>query len=323
MDQPHIISIWSSSVKKFCNFCGAQLCGFCGYTGDSKDIPRFPSTPPLNANMDFDIVKPSSSLEKSTSSYYKSITSFDKSTSNLKVPSSNRSASSKKKHAIATNNAKINHAVPASLLTASLFSNTTKEESDATLLYKTLRRFPQLTHEQRQSFLLSLLTECDPYDMLFLKDRIPRLHRDFLELLPLNTKFKVLSLIHPRDLCTVAGVCKKWRRTLQNADLWAQLYTNMGLQSMCDSYYDPNEPMRANARKLHALGNWVNGVFRFQSVKAHASGILGVAFRDKTFVTAGADRLAKVWEIRTGQCLHTLAGHEGAIHAVVYDDQKV
>jgi WD40 repeat protein len=52
--------------------------------------------------------------------------------------------------------------------------------------------------------------------------------------------------------------------------------------------------------------------------KGHAGDVLAVAFSPdgKTVVTAGSDRLAKVWDVATGSVRADLAGHEGKVLCV-------
>ena len=83
-----------------------------------------------------------------------------------------------------------------------------------------------------------------------------------------------------------------------------------------------NLEIAANGRGAASSGDGRAEVFQPDQInpKGHAGDILAVAFSPdgKTVVTAGSDRLAKVWDVATGSVRDDLAGHEGMISALAF-----
>ncbi|KAI8916890.1 WD40-repeat-containing domain protein [Entophlyctis helioformis] len=196
-------------------------------------------------------------------------------------------------------------------------------ENDLSLASRMLHRFPRLSVSQRCDFLLALLKACDPSDMQFLGRVVPRLHRDFLSLLPLAISHRVLSFVRPSDLATVAQISRTWFSVVSNGSLWTRLYGLIGLQSMADVFYLPSNSVKTNARRLSSMGNWAHGRFRFRAFRAHSLSVLCIAFDGKTVVTGSMDRTCRVHHLKSGTLLRTLAGHEEGVYAVQFDDDKV
>lgn len=158
------------------------------------------------------------------------------------------------------------------------------QETDTALMKRIQKRFQFFTRSQRQSLIIALIRQCDPIDMLFLNEKIPKLHRDFLGLLPVDVVHRILGYIHPRDFCNVVQICKNWARIAADMKLWQKLYAKLGLVAMANTYYLPHAPMVVNAKRLYSLGNWSKGRFIFKKFRAHALGILCIAFDSRWIV---------------------------------------
>ena len=151
-------------------------------------------------------------------------------------------------------------------------------ESDGSIIRKLLKRFPNLSRTSRQNLVIDLIRLCDPLDMQYLSKKIPKLHRDFIALLPKAIVHRILGFMHPRDFCNAVQVSTSWAKTTVDIELWQKLYAKLGLVAMSDAYYLPHMPMLVNAKRLYSLGNWAKGVFTLKRFKAHPLGILCVAF---------------------------------------------
>ncbi|KNC97735.1 uncharacterized protein SPPG_06736 [Spizellomyces punctatus DAOM BR117] len=184
-----------------------------------------------------------------------------------------------------------------------------------------LQSFPQLSPPHRHSILLALLKQCNPADMVFLAAVMPRLHRDFLRLLPREASHRIVFYIHPRDFCTVAQVSKAWRQVLKDRLLWQKLYTRIGLGTLATEYYQCHEAMKINAKRLHSLSNWTEGQLECIQFKAHNLAILSLCFDGKRIVTAGADKLVRMHDAITGECVMSLSGQD--FTCVQFDDRQI
>ncbi|KAJ3377945.1 hypothetical protein HDU92_007797 [Lobulomyces angularis] len=189
-------------------------------------------------------------------------------------------------------------------------------------IYNALSSFPNLSSKSRKQFILALLSQMDPEDMDFLYNVLPRLHRDFIRLLPSNISHKILTYIPPLDISVVTRV--SWRKVTRSSELWLMLFKNIGLHSMLSNYFKKDSPMKENVKRLHLLGNWVKGNFKRRSIQAHKLGVLAVSlYGEKHVATASADKSAKLFDIKSGLCLRHFVGHELPISCLQLDDFKL
>jgi hypothetical protein len=112
------------------------------------------------------------------------------------------------------------------------------------LLCSTIEIFQKITSERRRQFILSILRLSDPSDMNFIYERLPRMHRDFIRLLPPGIAHQIVTLVHPRDICEMATCCHAWRDVMKSPELWKLLYKNIGLNSMLNQYFNVESPIK-------------------------------------------------------------------------------
>ncbi|KAJ3149047.1 hypothetical protein HDU89_004049 [Geranomyces variabilis] len=177
-------------------------------------------------------------------------------------------------------------------------------------LFEAIRNFPRLPPVRRQAALLALFHQCDPVDMSFIAKVYPRLHRDFLRLLPTTAVHTILRLCAPRDFCTIVRVSRVWFDRVNDFTLWESLYGRVGLGALVGRCYRPAEGMRGNAQRLDAFERWVRGELTCRRFRAHGSGIVALSVDGGVVVTAGVDKTIRVHNGRTGESLRTYSGHE-------------
>ncbi|KAJ3312458.1 hypothetical protein HDV04_003058 [Boothiomyces sp. JEL0838] len=195
--------------------------------------------------------------------------------------------------------------------------------SNEAIFSQFIKQFPHCDWKVRRKWLLAILYECDPTDMAYLNERIPRLHRDFIKLLSSKIVYRILEYVNPRDLASLSQVSRTWNSILTSKDLWFALYESIGLKSMAPVFYIEGGNARDNARRFYSYGNWANGKFSSRSFAAHELGILCMYFDSKYIATGSSDKTCKLFNIRTGNCLRTFSGHTESILAVQFDDEKV
>jgi WD40 repeat protein len=59
------------------------------------------------------------------------------------------------------------------------------------------------------------------------------------------------------------------------------------------------------------------------SLNEHHGILSSVKLDKKYIVTGGADRLVKVWDTGTKECVQTLVGHEGEVSAIQFDEDYI
>ncbi|KAL7327078.1 hypothetical protein PS15p_209323 [Mucor circinelloides] len=92
---------------------------------------------------------------------------------------------------------------------------------------------------------------------------------------------------------------------------WKRLYRNRRL--IDHRWQDGRCKMRPFPPTHH-----INGMLLFEDVQ-HNSGIYCLQFDNNLLVTGSRDRNIKMWNIKTGQLLHTLEGHTGSVLCLQFD----
>lgn len=156
-----------------------------------------------------------------------------------------------------------------------------------------------------------------------LNDTIPRFHRDFLNLLDLKIVYKILEYVSPADLIIASTVSKRWFQIMSSQELWFALYDSIGLASMAKVFFITDGKVVSNANLFSSIYNWAHGIFSYRSFQAHLLGVLSMSFDGKTVATGSSDMSAKVFSVRTGALQRVLNGHDGPIHAIQHDSEKV
>ncbi|KAJ3337652.1 hypothetical protein HDU93_000730 [Gonapodya sp. JEL0774] len=203
-----------------------------------------------------------------------------------------------------------------------------QDDQDFSLSYRFYQRFPHMSLQARHRALTLILRQCDPLDFLFINDQLPKLHRDFLGVLPPHLAQRILTHVHPRDLCTVVAASRKHAELVRDQELWRTLYASIGLRAMADLYHVARQvsshvPVLLNARRLLHLSNWVRGRFRRRTVHASDLAILTCHFDGRTVVTGGADKVLRSWDVSSGRLLKEFKGHEEAVFCAQFDEGKL
>lgn len=103
------------------------------------------------------------------------------------------------------------------------------QDGDVELTKRVLMRFNYFTSAAKQSLIISLIKLCDHRDLNYLSNKLPRLHRDFLALLPAEINYKILTYIYPRDLCSLVCVSKTWAKVATDPKAWETIYRRLGI----------------------------------------------------------------------------------------------
>ncbi|SPO01004.1 probable sulfur controller-2 protein [Cephalotrichum gorgonifer] len=69
--------------------------------------------------------------------------------------------------------------------------------------------------------------------------------------------------------------------------------------------------------------NWKYGRCAIKTFKGHTNGILCLQFDDNVLATGSYDTTIKIWNIETGEEMHTLRGHTSAVRTLQFDGNKL
>ena len=108
------------------------------------------------------------------------------------------------------------------------------------------KEFAGLTPSLRRQYLASIISDCNPSELLFISNTIaPLLKRDFIRDLPPELALHILNFIDdPRTLARASRVSKHWHFMLSDPSLW---------RSMCLSFQFDGDEARAAARARHEV----------------------------------------------------------------------
>jgi WD40 repeat protein len=128
--------------------------------------------------------------------------------------------------------------------------------------------------------------------------------------------------------------CKQWRRLAEDESLWRLLYKRT-FHSLEQPKLDLNDnrPLKRKRtswkdiykRKKTIEENWLKGKYHIRHVLHGHNPATGhvrcLRFRNDLLVTGSSDKTAKVWDMRTGKCRHTIEGHRSWINALRWNEQ--
>ena len=114
------------------------------------------------------------------------------------------------------------------LIPKPLESESCYHDSDEELKRKVLERIKYFSSADRQALILSLIKDCEFAEISFISKQIHKLHRDFLGLLPSEISYRILTYLHPKDLCSLVYVTKSWAKVATNIHAWETIYSKFG-----------------------------------------------------------------------------------------------
>lgn len=196
--------------------------------------------------------------------------------------------------------------------------------------------YDSLAPQLKSYFLLHLLKRSPLSTLRFVQSLVtPALKRDFLNLLPPEICFRIISYL---DVCSIGrchAVRKSWY-TLLSGDaamnfLWYPRLEAEGWlpeQLISSSYRDDSlEPDCRNYYKLLYKGhyvirqNWLHGRYKQISFPGHSFSVVTcLQFDSKRIVSGSDDQTVHIYDINTGCLMKRLRGHEGGVWALQYWD---
>ncbi|CAG5867069.1 unnamed protein product, partial [Menidia menidia] len=167
--------------------------------------------------------------------------------------------------------------------------------------------FLSLNDQQRNQSLDHLISLSGAVQLRHLSNGLETLlKRDFLRLLPLELTFYLLHFINVINSCTEVwqGVCRElgWRidESIQDATHWKCVY------------------LKAKRRMMQLKDR---EAFETSSLIGHSARVYALYYKDGLLCTGSDDLSAKLWDVRTGQCIYGIQTHTCA--AVKFDEQKL
>lgn len=160
---------------------------------------------------------------------------------------------------------------------------------------------------KRNEFLHKFMLKLDPRQHYFVSSFLAaRQHKDFISLLPRDISLKILHYLSVQDLLKCCMVSKTWNALANDNDLWKHKCETVKMEVPVNEkpewkkLYKDNKYLRVN---------WNNAKCKITDLKGHSDSVLCVIFDHNYLASGSLDKTIRVWDLRTGKCLHVLKGH--------------
>ncbi|KAG5272118.1 hypothetical protein AALO_G00161850 [Alosa alosa] len=180
-----------------------------------------------------------------------------------------------------------------------------------------------LSDQQRNQSLDRLISLSGATQLRHLSNGLETLlKRDFLRLLPLELAFYLLRWLDPQTLLTCCLVCKQWNKVISACtEVWQGVCRDLGWR-IDDSIQDALHWKRIYLKaKLRMRQLQEEDAFETSSLIGHSARVYALYYKDGLLCTGSDDLSAKLWDVRTGQCIYGIQTHTCA--TVKFDEQKL
>ncbi|KAM9793603.1 F-box/WD repeat-containing protein 2 isoform X2 [Syngnathus typhle] len=148
------------------------------------------------------------------------------------------------------------------------------------------------------------------------------LKRDFLRLLPLELAFYLLRWLDPQTLLCCCLVSKRWNKVINSCtEVWQNVCRELGWridESIQDASHWKAVYLKAKLRMIQLKDQ---KAFETSSLIGHSARVYALYYKDGLLCTGSDDLSAKLWDVRTGQCIYGIQTHTCA--TVKFDEQKL
>nr|XP_057912456.1 F-box/WD repeat-containing protein 2 [Doryrhamphus excisus] len=183
--------------------------------------------------------------------------------------------------------------------------------------------FLTLNDQQRNQSLDHLISLSGAAQLRHLSNGLEALlKRDFLRLLPLELAFYLLRWLDPQTLLTCCLVCKQWNKVINSCmEVWQNACHELGWridESIQDASHWKGVYIKAKLRMMQLKDQ---KAFETSSLIGHSARVYALYYKDGLLCTGSDDLSAKLWDVRTGQCIYGIQTHTCA--TVKFDEQKL
>ncbi|KAM9841420.1 F-box/WD repeat-containing protein 2 [Aulostomus maculatus] len=183
--------------------------------------------------------------------------------------------------------------------------------------------FLTLSDKQRNQSLDHLISLSGAAQLRHLSNGLETLlKRDFLRLLPLELAFYLLRWLDPQTLLTCCLVCKQWNKVINSCtEVWQGVCRELGWridESIQDAPHWKGVYLKAKLRMMQLKDQ---EAFETSSLIGHSARVYALFYKDGLLCTGSDDLSAKLWDVRTGQCIYGIQTHTCA--TVKFDEQKL
>uniref|UniRef100_A0A3B4VBK1 F-box and WD repeat domain containing 2 n=1 Tax=Seriola dumerili TaxID=41447 RepID=A0A3B4VBK1_SERDU len=183
--------------------------------------------------------------------------------------------------------------------------------------------FLTLNDQQRNHSLDHLISLSGAVQLRHLSNGLETLlKRDFLRLLPLELAFYLLRWLDPQTLLTCCLVCKQWNKVINSCtEVWQGVCRELGWridESIQDASHWKGVYLKAKLRMMQLKDQ---EAFETSSLIGHSARVYALYYKDGLLCTGSDDLSAKLWDVRTGQCIYGIQTHTCA--TVKFDEQKL
>jgi WD40 repeat protein len=133
--------------------------------------------------------------------------------------------------------------------------------------------------------------------------------------LPPEDLLAILSGLSWKDISTCAQVCQGLYQAIQTETLCKEIY-----QREFQTYYPAQNPSLGfyhACKKGHtAQHNFLNGVYALRTFKMENSSVCSMGIFDGKVISGSNDNTITIWDLKTGERLKILRGHQGTVYSI-------
>lgn len=164
---------------------------------------------------------------------------------------------------------------------------------------------------RRNEFLHKFILKLDPRQHYFISTFLSvRQQRDFIALLPEKIALKILRYLSPLQILHCTEVCKAWNIIANSNSLWRYKCKFIDIKVPITSHPNWKHIYRDN---MYLAINWKNGTCRVSELKGHTAEVESIVFNETMLASGSQDRTIKLWDIKSGNLLQTLKGHDKGV----------
>ncbi|KAJ8311029.1 hypothetical protein KUTeg_011413 [Tegillarca granosa] len=164
---------------------------------------------------------------------------------------------------------------------------------------------------RRNEFLHKFVLKLDPRQHYFISTFLSvRQQRDFIALLPEKIALKILRYLSPLQILHCTEVCKAWNIIANSNSLWRYKCKFIDIKVPITSHPNWKHIYRDN---MYLAINWKNGTCRVSELKGHTAEVESIVFNETMLASGSQDRTIKLWDIKSGNLLQTLKGHDKGV----------
>eukprot|EP01135_Chromosphaera_perkinsii_P011184 Nk52_evm11s2356 gene=Nk52_evmTU11s2356 len=168
---------------------------------------------------------------------------------------------------------------------------------------------------QKRKFIDYLLRVLDEANLKYTAQcLVQRRYKDFLSELPHNVALHILSFLQDKDICILGCVSRAWNALANEESVWKLKVSERDDFSLLGNTKAGSATWKEfYSGNYHLRQNWTHGNCEIIDIDSRGGRVLDVVSDNSRVISAGMDKLVKVWNIKTGELMFSMKGHKRGV----------